>query len=116
MAGKLCHFEMQVSDLEAAQAFYGGLFGWEFTPAMDGYVLIKAGDGLGGGMYKCDEPPADGGANIYVEVDDIDACLEQATAAGAKMEMPKHVIGEGHGAIAFFRDPAGFKMGIWAAK
>ena len=116
MENALCHFEMQVKDLEAAKAFYGGLFGWEFTEVMDGYNLIKAGDGLGGGIFQSDEPPADSPTHIYIEVADIEACLARATAAGATLDMPKHVISEEHGAIAFFRDPSGFKMGIWAPK
>ncbi|MGI8696217.1 MAG: hypothetical protein ACR2JQ_06145 [Mycobacteriales bacterium] len=35
---------MVVLDLAAAQAFYGTVFGWTFTPVGDDHVLITAGD------------------------------------------------------------------------
>ncbi|MCH7493822.1 VOC family protein [bacterium] len=116
MENGICHFELLVKDVAAAKEFYGGLFGWEFTDSFDGYVTIKAADGIGGGMYAPEKVPDDGPANLYVQVADIDDCLAKATAAGATVEMPKHTISLEHGAIAFFRDPDGLKMGIWSPK
>ena len=39
------HFEIHASDVEAAKAFYSGLFGWDFSPMEGGeemaYHLIE---------------------------------------------------------------------------
>lgn len=114
MANKVCHWEFRVRDLGVAKEFYGAVFGWEFTEAGDGYNLVKAGDGIGGGMFESEDAPTDGQGLVYLEVDDIDDCLTAVEGAGGTIEMPKHVISEEHGAIALFRDPSGLKLGIWA--
>ncbi|MGR3635402.1 MAG: VOC family protein [Shimia sp.] len=55
------HFEIQVTDVNAAKSFYTGLFGWAFTPMPGGeeigYHLINGADigddkGLTAGLMR----------------------------------------------------------------
>ena len=39
----VCHIEFYVTDLDKAQAFYGGLFGWDFRSFFDGMIVFGIG-------------------------------------------------------------------------
>src|SRR6186997_1493237 len=76
--GSPCWNDLSTSDLEAAKAFYSGLFGWEIPdgdPNYGGYTLAHLGGdavaGLGPVM-QADEPVA---WNTYFHCPDIDATL-----------------------------------------
>ena len=51
----ICHIEYYVTDLEKSQAFYGGLFGWDFRSFIDGMVVFGIGDQHIGGLMKTDK-------------------------------------------------------------
>jgi len=75
--------ELTTPDLQAAQTFYGGLFGWTFSnagPAPGGgpYLLAELSGGAVGALVQ-GEP---GGWNSYVLVDDVDDTAERVRAAG----------------------------------
>ena len=89
-AGVPCWVDTTQPDVDAATAFYAELFGWELTGPgeMPGdppgrYYVARAGGGEVAGIASC--PPGQAGAawNTYVSVDDADAAVERATAAGA---------------------------------
>jgi predicted enzyme related to lactoylglutathione lyase len=70
--------DIEVDDVDAAQAFYGGLFGWTFTqatpPEAPVRYLVAQLDGqdvagVGGQAASTDTPSW----NTYVAVDDIEA-------------------------------------------
>ena len=64
-------FEIGSPDVEASKTFYGRLFGWTFETDGDGsYTMIKAGEGIGGGILGThgDVPNY---AVFYVEVPDV---------------------------------------------
>ena len=110
--GSVCHLEIPAPDLEKMQTFYGAVFGWEFTPMGDEYMLFSTGDG--GGGFDPALPVADGGAVLILAVDDIQAALTQIEDAGGEGLTPKTEISGDHGSCAYFRDPCGNKMGIWS--
>ncbi|WP_417244182.1 VOC family protein [Celeribacter sp.] len=98
----MAHFEIYVNDMGAAKAFYGGLFGWEFTP-MSGpddpeYALAVAPDlgeskGLTVGMLaRPDLPHAAGtairGGTMTFEVADCDARYAWAMNNGGAEALP----------------------------
>lgn len=109
--------ELMTRDAEAAKAFYGKLAGWTFN-AMDmgddlTYWLAMDGDKPAGGIFPmggtefADMQPQWMG---YLAVDDIDACIKQATAAGGKIIKPAFDI-PGVGRIAMLQDPTGAILG-----
>lgn len=89
--GALCWNELTTPDVDAALAFYGAVFGWtgESFP-MDGFEYTELrldGQGVAGAM----PPPMDGippNWGIYLGVDDADAAVEAAGAAGATVVAP----------------------------
>jgi predicted enzyme related to lactoylglutathione lyase len=96
------HFEIHASDIDAAKAFYSGLFGWRFDPmpgAEDiGYHLIEGSDigakqGVTGGlMLRMDATPSAGspirGGTMTFEVDDCDERYKWALEHGGAEALP----------------------------
>lgn len=98
----MAHFEIHVTDIERAKAFYHGLFGWNFNPmpgAEDaGYHLIEgdqigSGKALSGGiMRRMGEAPAQGapirGGTMTFEVNDCDKSYQWALDNGGAEALP----------------------------
>lgn len=127
--GRPVHFEVHASDPAAAQAFYGAVFGWRFQQWGDvPYWLVTTGDGdpmagrphstpgIDGGItQRQGDPPAEGQAVnafvVTVEVDDCDATVERAVAAGGSVAMPPDDMPP-VGRLAYLKDPDGTIFGV----
>ncbi len=119
------HFEIHAGDVERAKAFYGGLFGWSFSP-MDGaedvgYHLID-GDRIGGDsdltgglMRRMGDAPEPGtpirGGTMTVEVDDCDARYDWALKNGGGEALPPQDY-PGIGRCAYVEDGEGNVVGM----
>ena len=102
-------------DLQDAKVFYGEVLGLDVTEEMDGYVLnlkLPGGDVI---VYaKPDFEPATYTV-LNLEVDDIDAAVDELADAGVAMEIYDGFDQDERGVargddgppIAWFRDPAG---------
>src|SRR5471032_2244972 len=119
MANPFVHVELNTQDLPKAKEFYGKLFNWQMDDVDMGpagtYVVIKPGEGTGGGMMKHPVPGAPSMWLAYVLVDDIDAATAKAKALGATVmkdvtEVP------GMGWLSIILDPTGAALGLWKAK
>ena len=118
MANPFVHIELNSSDIAAAKAFYGQLFGWALTDVDMGggftYTMITVGEGTGGGMMQSPVP----GQSFwlaYTGVDDIHAATEKARSLGAKvMREPMEVMGSGW--LSIIVDPTGAHLGLWQPK
>ncbi len=110
-------FDLACPDPDAAEAFYGPLFGWTFeAPAPEEMGSHRSAllDGRPvAGLGKIPEgmpmPPA---WSIYFRSDDLEANVEAATAAGGKVVAPPMVI-PGAGRMALLADPGGAVFGLW---
>ena len=108
MTDNFVWYELCTSDMEAAKAFYGKLFGWTATPFGDGapnyHVLEMAGKGVGGLMALPEGMPKPFWLG-YVGVADADAARDKAKAAGATIhrEMDIPTVGK----IVLLSDPQG---------
>ncbi len=108
--------ELMAWDVERAKRFYGEAIGWSYEPMQvpDGtYWIIKAGDTTVGGMFQLSQPHHAGvpeGWMAYLAVDDIDARLERAVAAGGTVMRPAFDI-PGVGRIAILKEPGGAGIG-----
>jgi predicted enzyme related to lactoylglutathione lyase len=113
MGNSVVHFEIGVKDDAAASKFYSQLFGWKINsdnPANYGMVdTDSGGEGVGGGIAK----PPDGSTytTIYVNVDDVQAKLDEAEKLGAKTMVPPMQVPDGP-EIALFTDPDGNLIGL----
>jgi uncharacterized protein len=83
MAGKLVHVEIKAADVDRAQGFWSGVFGWEISasgmPGMD-YRLFQTGEDQGGGLYPGDP----GSLDVYFDTDDIDATIAKVRSGGGE--------------------------------
>ena len=113
MAGEMVHFEMIVKDADAAQAFWSGLFGWEFGAPMEGmdYRMARIDDASGAAIAGMDEGKAH--PNVYLSTDDIDASLAKVRELGGhaedKMPVPSF------GWFAACKDDQGMEFHLWQA-
>jgi predicted enzyme related to lactoylglutathione lyase len=105
------HLSIPASDLAAAQAFYGSVFGWTFMPNTPDYVLFDDG-GYGGGLTSTPHAGVDG-ILPYLLVSDIPATLAQVTAAGGAVLISETPVGE-DGGYAVFTDPHGNRIGLYS--
>ncbi len=112
--------DLATPDLDAARAFYGSLFGWQFDeqPAGDRgtYVMCSKGDATTAGMMQLSPEMAAGGMppswSSYVTVDDLDAAAERVGANGGQvMQPPMDVMDAGR--MAVVADPAGAVICMW---
>ncbi|MEM8949369.1 MAG: VOC family protein [Pseudomonadota bacterium] len=110
--------ELMTHDAEAAKAFYGETIGWTFegmNMAGDGntYWVCMDGEKPCGGIFTMQGPEFEGQSEQwvgYLSVDDIDARLEKAKAAGATILMPAMDM-PGIGRFAMLKDPGGAVIG-----
>jgi predicted enzyme related to lactoylglutathione lyase len=116
--GVPCWVDTEQPDVEAAIAFYGGIFGWTYEDAMPPgapgrYVIAKL-DGKDVGAIA---GPRQGAAawSTYVCVDDADAAAQRLVSAGAAVRSAPADAGEG-GRGAALTDPEGVEFRIWQAR
>ena len=112
--------DLVTTDVDAATAFYSGLFGWETeavpTPMGPAYTLCRKDGQLVAGIGP--QPPgmAEAGMpslwNSYVMVDDADATCAAATRAGGSVAMPAMDVMT-QGRMAMVADPSGAVVGLW---
>lgn len=117
--------DLSVQDLDAAKAFYAGVFGWTFRDLGEEfghYSIISNSDGapVGGamsvaGMSTPDGTPLPTGWDTYLAVDDVDARLATALENGATALSPIMDVGT-DGRNVMLQDPTGASVGMWQAK
>jgi len=108
--------ELMTTDVEAAKAFYGDLFGWtlENMPTNDmAYTMAKAGDREVAGLMAM--PPEAGTMpptwGAYVTVDDVETSAKQAEALGGKIMMAPRDIPD-VGRFCVICDPQGATLSL----
>jgi len=112
MAGEVVHVEFPSEDIERAQRFWNGLFGWAFQdsgmPGMD-YRMAQVTDQAGAALMQAEDRP--GHPNFYFATDDIDASTAKVRELGGhadeKMPVPTH------GWFAACADSEGNAFHLW---
>ncbi len=100
----------QVSDFEAAKAFYGDVLGLKQVFEMDGWVEFSHADGaaaIGLARQTTDEK----GATVVLKVDNLDRARDHLIARGVRFEGEIEEV-SGVVRIATFRDPSGNRLQI----
>ncbi|CCM62921.1 MAG: VOC family protein [Candidatus Microthrix sp.] len=112
MNPKLTHFAINADDVDATQAFYRAVFGWQFQDyGPPGFVQILDASGsapIGAIQQRRqlldDEPTR--GFECTFGVDDVEAVRERVLAAGGRILMEKFTISK-VGTLIAFEDPGG---------
>jgi predicted enzyme related to lactoylglutathione lyase len=115
--GTPCWVELGTPDIEASEAFYRALFGWEIpeqanSAQLGGYRRAKKdGKDVAGvaPLMQEGQPPA---WSTYVSVADAAATLAAVGAAGGQVIVEAMDV-VGLGTMAVFIDPTGAACGIW---
>ena len=122
MTNPVFHFEIPVTDMDRATAFYEDVFGYHLTREnVDGYAMAffpRAADrpGASGALAQGDAyRPSHDGPVIYFDVPEIDAVLARAAARGARVLYPKKDIGTA-GFVAEFEDSEGNRIALTQPK
>ena len=111
MGAKVIHVEVTGRDGAALQSFYQNVFGWSLdTNNPGGYGMYRQDDGLTGGIGGSQDGGA-GHVTFYVHVDDPQAALNRAEAAGGRLIMPLTEVAPGT-TIALLADPEGHVVGL----
>ena len=108
-SGDLVYFMLPVGDGDRAQKFFGGLFGWAFSPGSVPGGFNIDGSTPHGGMFAAGEPDE---PKVWFEVDDIEAARAKVAELGGEAEEAER-IESGH--VAACTDDQGTRFNIWAA-
>jgi len=111
MAGDIVHYEISASDVDRAQGFWSGLFGWQFGESVmpeGDYRMGRTGEQSGVALSSYGEP---GHPNVYFDVDDIEATLAKVRELGGSGDDKQPVPGMGW--FAQLTDPEGNLFAIW---
>jgi predicted enzyme related to lactoylglutathione lyase len=119
IAGVPCWIDTNQPDPDAAVAFYGDLFGWEYEdvnpPEAPGkYYIARLGGGDVAGIGSAYEGSTTAW-NTYVCVDDADETAAKVRAAGGGVIMEPADVGDA-GRTAVFTDTEGAAFSVWQRK
>lgn len=117
MLGKVVWHDLITEDLASSRAFYEGMFGWTFETSKgargEEYLLARSGAVVVAGLLAYNAP-ADGKKYSrwlpYISVDDVDAAVSRASAAGARTVAAARDVSLGR--VAAIVDPQGAVIGL----
>lgn len=121
MANPVSYFEIPVTDMERATAFYTRVFGFSFErDVVDGYEMAffpqSDGPGVSGALVKGDiYVPGKQGSVVYFAADNIVYTLERVRAAGSIVLYDIKDVGE-FGLVAEFEDCEGNRIALHKTK
>jgi uncharacterized protein len=111
-------FEIPVTDMERAKAFYEAVFDLQLdvhqmgTQEMAWFPMVEGAYGAGGALVRGQGYlPTHTGVVIYLMVADIESTLERVSAKGGRILARKCAIGD-YGFIGFLADSEGNRIGI----
>lgn len=116
MPNPICHWELMVSDVARAKAFYGRIFDWTFDDrTYPGYTVIRTGAGPDGGLLAKPPMAPMPALNTYFSVASIDRVLRAVVETGGSVIVPKTELA-GVGWFAMFLDPDRIPVGLLEQK
>jgi predicted enzyme related to lactoylglutathione lyase len=113
MAGAPVHIEIPAQDTAKGQAFWSGLFGWQFQDFGNGpmeYFMTRVTDSSGAAVYNNPEGNAEG-IRVYFDLDDINQGVARVRELGGEANEPQAVPNMGW--FAGCKDASGNDFGIW---
>ena len=111
LPGKVVWHDLVTADMAGVQKFYGGVFGWQFEPVTDGYVLVRNGDHVIGGIAALDSVAAGSQWVAQLSVTDIAASAEKVRASGGTVLLGPFDL-RGRGQVAVVKDPQAAIFGM----
>lgn len=113
-------FEIPVTDMDRAKAFYGHLFDIKLEDLQMGpismacFPMHKEGIGAAGCLAQGDGyEPSLAGVLVYFSAPDLDAAATKVKEKGGRVLAEKYPIGE-HGFVVLAQDSEGNRIGLHA--
>jgi len=117
LLGKVIWHDLITEDIDSAQQFYAGLFGWEFHNSSGtrrkNYLIASMGDKFVAGLVSFDAPADEENYSRwlpYISVADVDASVSRGVAAGATVAATARDLDFGR--VAAIIDPQGAVIGL----
>lgn len=118
--GLFCWVDLASTDVEAAKAFYSGLFGWttlDLPTDMGGVYTMFQLDGYNVAGISAMQPEMQAQGvpshwSNYIKHDNVDAIVAKVAAAGGTIIMPPMDVMTS-GRMTIFQDPGGAVVGVW---
>ena len=108
----ISHVEIPSTNLVRSSDFFNKIFGWEFKPFGNGYLLFNNHNGIMAGLRKV-EAVAKGDTTVFhVTVDNVEQVLDKARSAGGHIKVGKTTI-PAMGWYAVISDPDGNSVGLY---
>lgn len=112
--------DLSTTDPDAAQAFYGSLFGWSYENVMPegaGSYLMASLDGhIAAAIAPQQEAEAAAGVpshwQVYITVDDVDAATGKVAGAGGTVHVEPFDVFDA-GRMSVIQDPVGAFVCLW---
>jgi len=108
----LYHFEWGCTDIEATRKFFEGLFGWEFTPWADNYILFRTPSGLSGALALEDDLEPTVRPLLYFQVAELKPYMKKVKELGGDVVSDIQEAPE-LGNFAILSDPDGSFFGVF---
>ncbi len=111
--GAFCWNELVTEDVERARSFFAELLGWDYETRDTGYVLIRNGDSLNGGMRARLEHERASPPNWvpYFTVGSAGDSARRAEELGGRILLPAMHVPSGR--VAVIADPQGAAFGVF---
>jgi predicted enzyme related to lactoylglutathione lyase len=119
LAGSVSWFEVGTPNLEAAKAFYGGMFGWSFTAdesSGGAYQIVTTGDGhpIHGGLFDSTDRAPSYAVFCVLVADVAETCARAETLGGSVITGP--VTTEAGLVFAHLRDTDGNHFSVYSPR
>ncbi len=111
---RIDYVEFAAADLDAAEAFYSGTFGWAFTDYGPEYRAFN--DGALDGGFRRGGPSsrtANGGALVILYADDLEATRARVVEHGGTIQEDIYAFPGGR--RFHFLDSHGNELAVWSA-
>jgi len=107
---RIDYVELAVTDLDVAEAFYGGVFGWSFESWGPEYKSFD--DGRLAGGFRLEEQVSRGGPLVIIYGVDLEAVEAAVLEHGGEIAVP--IFSFPGGRRFHFLDPFGNELAVWS--
>jgi len=113
MNNRLGYFFFETPDVEKAQAFYSGLFGWTFEDESSNptYAQMKAAGAEGETAFGIVKGEKKDFSHLFFQVADVDAACRRVIELGGRAAIPSDTPS---GRNAIVSDDQGISFALWS--
>jgi len=108
----IAHVEIPSTDLDRSKEFFKNVFGWNFKPFGNGYLLFNNHQGIMAGLRKVDVIAKGESTVFHINVSDIEDVLNKAEVCGGKVKRDRTSIPV-MGWYALIFDPDNNTIGLY---